>query len=110
MITWNYRVFQDKDEYCIREVFYLDNGTIGGCTERRITPTGNSLDDLARDIENFQEALKLPVLTLEEIDAIVAEQPLPPPRDRSQNISLEQLVTELNLDWKEQDAVGEDLT
>ncbi|MBE9119158.1 hypothetical protein IQ249_25215 [Lusitaniella coriacea LEGE 07157] len=116
MITWNYRVFRDRDNYCIREVFYLDDGTIGGCTERTITPTAQTLDALTQEIENLKEALQLPILTLEEVDTIVAERPASPPRvsqsgslrDRNSNISLEHLVAELGLDLTERDAVVTD--
>lgn len=116
MITWNYRVFRDRDDYCIREVFYLDDGTIGGCTERAIAPTAQTLDALAREIENLKEALQFPVLTLEEVDTIVAERPASSPRvprseslrDRSSNISLEHLVAELGLDLTKGDAVATD--
>lgn len=108
MITWNYRVFRDTDGYCIREVFYLDNGEIGGCTERPITPQGDTIEALIQDIENIKEALRLPVLTPEEVDAAVAAQPVPPPRDRSQNISIDQLVAELGLEPREHQTVMTD--
>jgi hypothetical protein len=98
MTTWNYRVFRDQDGYCIREVFYLDDGTIGGCTERAVTPSGDTIEALAQDIEYLKEALGLPVLTLEEVDAAVAARPILPAGDRSQNISLDQLVAELGLE------------
>src|SRR5262245_21527111 len=68
MMTWNYRVFRENEhDYVIREVFYAEDGTILGCTAEPVEPFGQSVDELARSIEDFQAALKLPVLTLDDI-------------------------------------------
>jgi hypothetical protein len=64
MITWNYRVFRESNnEYIIREVFYHDDGSILGCSADAVEPYGQSLDELARTLDDFQAALTLPVLT-----------------------------------------------
>lgn len=105
MITWNYRVFREENgEYVIREVFYADDGAALGCTDDPVEPYGQSLEELARELESFQEALTLPVLTL-------ADMPPAPPgrrrRDRSKNISLEQALATLDLERDEPgDAAG----
>jgi len=95
MMTWEYRVFRETDgAYVIREIFYNDDGTLMGCTENAVEPMGESLKELAVDIESFKEALKLPVLTL-------ADMPRPAERkykrDRSGNRTLEQVSAELGL-------------
>jgi hypothetical protein len=65
MIAWNYRIFREANgNYIIREVFYAEDGSILGCTKNPVEPSGRSLEELARDIESFKEALTLPVLTL----------------------------------------------
>jgi hypothetical protein len=72
-IKWNYRVFlEDNGDYIIREVFYEAGGVIAGCTENAVEPWGKSLEELAKNIEWFKEALTLPVLTLADIP----EQPI----------------------------------
>ena len=96
MMTWNYRVFREDDgAYIIREVFYDEQGALLGCTADAVEPSGHSLEALAEELNAFQAALNLPVLTL-------AEMPLAPheraPRDRSQNRSLETLLQALQPD------------
>lgn len=93
MMTWNYRVFREADgDYAIREVFYAEDGSIIGCTQNAVEPFGESLDELAKDIEWFKEALELPVLTLADIPR---QSHKGQKRNRSKNLSREQLVTEL---------------
>jgi hypothetical protein len=93
MMTWNYRVFREANgDHIIREVFYAEDSSVVGCTENAVEPFGESLDELAKDIEWFKEALELPVLTLADI-------PRPSrkgqKRNRSKNVSRKQLVAEL---------------
>jgi hypothetical protein len=67
-MDWNYRVFQETNgDYIIREVFYAEDGSIIGCTDDAVEPSGRSLTELARDIECFRQALALPTLTLDDI-------------------------------------------
>lgn len=94
-MNWNYRIFREETgDFIIREVFYDAEGTIIGCTENAVEPFGMSLEELARDIEWFKEALALPVLTLADI-------PCKPRKGRrhgrSRNISRTQLMAELGL-------------
>ncbi len=95
MMTWNYRVFKEKNgEYIIREVHYDANGSIVACTERAVEPFGESLKELAKDIEWFKEALTLPVLTLADIPQPKEHKRK---RDRRKNMSREQLEEELGV-------------
>lgn len=94
-MTWNYRVFREENgDYVIREVFYDEDGCILSCTEDAVAPFGGSPEELAKDIEWFKEALDLPVLTLADIPCRSKGEGR---RDRSENISHEQLVAELGL-------------
>ncbi|NJO39382.1 MAG: hypothetical protein HC769_02390 [Cyanobacteria bacterium CRU_2_1] len=96
MMTWNYRVFLEVDgSYVIREVFYAEDGSILGCTENAIEPYGQSLEELAKDIEWFKEALTFPILKLSDIPT-----PTKIRSDRSHNntISHQQLMVELCLE------------
>lgn len=95
-IKWNYRVFlEDNGDYIIREVFYGDNGEIAGCTENAVEPWGKSLEELAKNIEWFKEALTLPVLTLADIPEPLRRSESH--QERNDNISHEQLMAELGL-------------
>lgn len=97
MITWNYRMFRDPDGFCIREVFYLENGEIGGCRQEPIAPFGETLEELIDDINTIKEALSLPILTLEEVDASAAKNPKPK-TPTGPTISLAELRTKLDLE------------
>lgn len=68
MITWNYRVFQEDDgDFVIREVFYEEDGSIIGCTANPVEPFGRTIEELAASLADFQAALALPVLTLNDM-------------------------------------------
>lgn len=97
-MTWNYRVFLEEDgDYTIREVFYDAEGAILGCTENAVEPVGGSLEELTQDIEWFKEALAMPVVTLADIPGPTSSG-FKRTKDRSQNLSREQLVAELGLE------------
>lgn len=84
MITWNYRVFREEDgDFVIREVFYAEDGSILGCTANAVEPFGQTLEELASSIADFQAALALPVLTLADMP-----QPALPRKKRSQERSM----------------------
>ncbi|NJK75609.1 MAG: hypothetical protein HC942_18290 [Microcoleus sp. SU_5_6] len=96
MISWNYRVFQEKEgDYVIREVIYDDKGEIVACTENPVEPFGRTLEELAQSIDDFKAALKLPVLILEDIPKIPKS--AAKKRARSQTISSAQLRLQLGL-------------
>lgn len=95
-MTWDYRVFREEDgAYVIREVFYDDDNSIVACTESAVEPMGESLQELARDIDSFKAALKLPVLTLADIPSRPRKRRN---RDRSKNLTSEQVRVEFGLD------------
>jgi hypothetical protein len=97
MVNWNYRVFQEANgDYVIREVFYAEDGSIIGCTENAVEPYGQSLEELAKDLKWFQEALALPVLKLAEIPDNGRKRKNG--RSQTDNISHEQLMAELGLE------------
>lgn len=92
-MEWNYRVFREKDGgYVIREVYYDANGSILACTENAVEPTGESLEELAQDIEWFGEALTLPVLTLADIPR---HERKTKGKNGKENLSQEQLARQL---------------
>ncbi len=105
MITWNYRVFQEANgDRIIREVFYAEAGSILGCTENAVEPKGKTLEELARDIESFKQALMLPALTLADIPATQIK-----PNNyqkQNHNISHQQLIAELGLDSPLESDIG----
>lgn len=95
-VTWNHRVFKEANgDFILREVFYDQNGSILGCTEKSIEPFGRSLEELADDIQSLQAALSLPILTLDDVPVQnLAEKP---PSEKPKNISQEQLMAELGI-------------
>lgn len=95
-MNWNYRVFREENgDYVIREVFYDEDDSILGCTENAVEPVGRSMEELAKQLEWFKEALSLPVLTLADIPPRSTARDTK--RDRSKNISRAQLLAELDL-------------
>ena len=95
MMTWNYRVFLEASgDYIVREVFYDEDGSIVGCTENAVEPSGQSFYELTQDIEWFREALNLPVLTLADIPM---DQDLGRRQEDGQFVSHGQLLVELGL-------------
>ena len=95
MTTWNYRVFcEENGDYIIREVFYEEDGSILGVTEKAVEPFGRSLAELTASLQLLQAALTLPVLTLADIPS---EPKQKRKKDRSKYIAHEQLKAELGL-------------
>ncbi len=97
-MLWTYRVFHDKDGYCIRVVYYERDGTLISYQKEPAMPTGTTAEELLQDIEAFKQALELPILTMEELDTELASLPPKPKKDRSQNKTLDQVMTELDLE------------
>jgi hypothetical protein len=95
MITWDYSVFRDDDDtYVIREVFYDQDGAIVGCTANAVEPFGRTLDELAQTLEEFQAALALPILTLNDIPKLSAQ---PEQKRQVETVSHEHLRSQLGL-------------
>ena len=68
MITWNYRVFREKNgDYVIREVFYGEDGVIIGCTTNPVELFGQTIEELRKSLIDFQEALTHPILTIADV-------------------------------------------
>lgn len=96
MLHWNYRVFcEDNGDYIIREVFYTEDGSILSCTENAVEPLGKTLEELAKDIEYFKQALTLPVLTPSDIP--IGEVKQRTSKESTKNISHEELLLKLGL-------------
>lgn len=94
-MLWTYRVFHDRDGYCIRVVYYERDGTLISYQKEPAMPTGATTEELLQDIEAFKQAFELPILTMEELDIKIASYPPKPKRDRSQNKTLDQVMSEL---------------
>ncbi len=94
-MNWTYRVFQDKDGYCVRVVLYERDGTLISYHKEPAVPTGRTAEELAQDIEWFKQAFELPILTMEELDAELTARPPKSKQRRDKNKTLEQLVEEL---------------
>ena len=98
-MIWTYRVFRDNQgRYSIREVFCEHDNTIVNYSKTPVALVGASFEELMQLVQWFKEAFDLPVLSLEEIDAQIAKQGPRKSSDRSRNISLKQVITELTTD------------
>ena len=67
VMTWNYRVIEDKEIFRIHEVYYNNTGAITAISEDPITPEGETMEELKGDLEYYFQALKKPVLKKEDI-------------------------------------------
>jgi hypothetical protein len=96
-MNWLYRVFHDEDGYCVRVVLYERDGAIVGYHHEPAAPSGRTPEELAQDIEWFKQAFELPILTIEDVEADLAQQPqqAAPPNVRRK--TLEELEADLAL-------------
>lgn len=95
-MTWTYRICRDnKGRYSVRELFYERDGALITYTKEPVAPIGTSPEDLLKQMKWFQEAFALPILSTEELDRQLAQQPVRPKADAGKNISLKQLKAEL---------------
>lgn len=95
-MIWTYRVFRDNNgRYTVREIYYEHDGTIITYSKVPVTPVGSSFEDLMQQVQWFQAAFDLPVLSLEEVDAQIAAQPVKPKVQSGKNIPLRQIIDEL---------------
>lgn len=77
MSHWNYRVLHSiyvhesdnykEHHYAIHEVYYNDNGDPKSCTVNSVGPSGETLEELKSDLENYTKALSQPVLEYDDI-------------------------------------------
>lgn len=99
-MMWTYRVFRDcQDRYSIREVFYEGDRTMIDYSKEPVAVVGASFEELLQLVAWFREAFDLPVLSLEEIDAQIGDQKTKPALDRTQNVSLQDVIAELEADF-----------
>jgi hypothetical protein len=69
--VWNYRVFIAKDApYHIREVYYDKDNQVDGYVGSGAWPSGDTLEELRKDLEHMLEALDKPVLEEKEGEAL----------------------------------------
>lgn len=65
-MTWNYRIIKETINntihYSIHEVYYDENGAPSFFSENPITPYGEYLDDLKKDLQLMLKAFDKPVL------------------------------------------------
>ena len=64
-MRWSYRVRAVDGAYDIIECYYEDEKFIGWTD--RLSPLGDSLEELRRDLEHMMRALDLPVLTNKDL-------------------------------------------
>ena len=81
----------------IREVFYERDGNLIAYGKSPVAALGNSPEELMQLIQWFKEAFELPVLSVEEVDAQIAALPERSKDDRSRNVSLQQVIAELDI-------------
>ncbi len=96
-MNWLYRVFHDQEGYCVRVVLYERDGTLIGYHQEPAVPSGRTAEELAQDIEWFKQAFELPILTIEEVEAELAQQPPKPRQTQARRKTLEELEAELAL-------------
>lgn len=68
-MSWNYRVIHQQikgeEYYAIHEVYYSrPGGRIEGWTSDAVTPSGESVEELERDLWHYRLALEKPVLEM----------------------------------------------
>jgi hypothetical protein len=71
-MTWNYRVMVRDGRYAIYSVYYED-GRITSCSVDPMYLDGESLEELAGELERFGQALLKPVLEYETMEAEFAQ-------------------------------------
>lgn len=102
-MSWLYRVFHDSEGYCVRVVLYERDGTVIGYHKEPSVPSGRTAEELAQDIEWFKQAFELPILTIEEVEAVIAQQPPKPKQMSGKRKTLEELEVELAMSTQAED-------
>ena len=96
-MSWVYRIFHDREGYCVRVVLYERDGALIGYHKEPSVPSGRTAEELAQDLEWFKQAFELPILTIEEVEAAIAQQPPKPKANPGKRKTLEELEMELAL-------------
>ena len=98
-MIWTYRIFRDRTgRYSLREVYYERDGRLISYSKSPAAPIAASLEDLMQLVQWFREAFDSPVLSLEAVEAEVSATPIRvkrPLSDRSQTLSLQQVLAQL---------------
>lgn len=74
---------------------YETDGALIGYHQEPAVPGGRTAEELAQDIEWFKQAFELPILTREEVEAELAQQPSKPRPVQRRRKRLEELEAEL---------------
>ncbi len=67
-MTWNYRVMVGDGRYAMYSVYYED-GRISSWSVDPMHLDGESLEELAEELERYRQALLKPVLEYETLEA-----------------------------------------
>jgi hypothetical protein len=106
MMIWGYRVFRDtQGRYSIREVFYERDGRIINYGQTPVTVVGASLEEVMQLVISFKEAFDLPVLSIEDVNAQIASQPVKTKSESNSRISLKQLIADLSTESEHSKAI-----
>lgn len=65
-MSWNYRVLQNENSVAIYEVYYDENGDPRSCTMSPVSPIGEDVEGLKKDLEMMKQAFDKPVLDYED--------------------------------------------
>lgn len=80
-MTWNYRVIkQERPEgmtYAIYEVYYDEQDNIQFLSKDPVSPHGETITELTNDLKYMRQALKMPILDMDELDKSFAKDSLP---------------------------------
>jgi hypothetical protein len=74
-MSWNYRVLKTADPdgtpvWAIHEVYYDEHGAVNGWTENSAWPSGETWDELHRDVAMYSRAFGLPPLDVTSGSAV----------------------------------------
>jgi hypothetical protein len=95
MTTWDYRVFREANgDLTIREVFYSPDGELLGFSRDAVTVSAGSIDTLVQMMDDLKAALRLPILSLDDIPADLS----PPMVGQQTTITHAELLAELGID------------
>ncbi len=64
-MSWNYRIFKDKNGFSIREVFY-EEGEVALYSSEESAPFGETRDELHDELTNMEGAFLQTTLTKED--------------------------------------------
>ena len=95
-MIWDYRVVcGENGQFSLREVFYERDGRLIAYSQEPVKPQGASLEDLSQEVRWFKEALNLPVLTAQELDAEIAAHPPRPKAEPRRTYTRAEVEAEL---------------